>query len=284
MQTAASGVPRFDNDPVTHQPRGLLMEEARTNLVLNSGVLVTQSVTTTAAATTLSFYGTGSVTLSGTFAGTVNGTGATTRTVSTFTPTAGTLTLTVSGSVTNAQVEAGSFVTSYIPTAGATATRAADIATMPLTGWYNASAGTFAAEFMVNQPAAAGTQEGILRVDDTTASNVITMYINVSGNIAGLITNAGTNQYNNFLNPGGAVLTFPAQGKGALNYGVVPHAAYNGGLGQIGSGALAPVTPTRLIIGASSVSLGSWNLDGWIRRIRYWNRALTDAELVQVTK
>ncbi|MDD3020045.1 MAG: hypothetical protein PHX61_03575 [Alphaproteobacteria bacterium] len=36
LQTAASGVPRFDHDPITHAPKGLLMEESRTNLVQNS--------------------------------------------------------------------------------------------------------------------------------------------------------------------------------------------------------------------------------------------------------
>ena len=77
MQTAATNTPRWDYDPVTHVLRGLLIEEARTNLLLNSATLGTQSVTTTAVATTLSFYGTGTVTLTGTStAGPLTGTGA----------------------------------------------------------------------------------------------------------------------------------------------------------------------------------------------------------------
>ena len=36
LQTAASGVPRFDYDPVTHQPKGILIEEGRINLAKNS--------------------------------------------------------------------------------------------------------------------------------------------------------------------------------------------------------------------------------------------------------
>lgn len=36
LQTAATNAPRFDHDPVTLQPRGLLIEEARTNLLLQS--------------------------------------------------------------------------------------------------------------------------------------------------------------------------------------------------------------------------------------------------------
>ena len=39
LQTATSGTPRFDYDPVTHALRGLLIEEARTNGAINSGRL-----------------------------------------------------------------------------------------------------------------------------------------------------------------------------------------------------------------------------------------------------
>lgn len=36
LQTASSGSPRFDHDPVTHAPKGMLIEEARTNLFTRS--------------------------------------------------------------------------------------------------------------------------------------------------------------------------------------------------------------------------------------------------------
>src|SRR5690606_11840432 len=101
MQTAAIDEPRVDYDPDTLELRGLLIEPQRTNLLLNSATLSTQSVTVTATVHTLSFYGTGTVTLSGaSTAGPLVGTGANNRVTLTFTPTAGSLTLTVSGSVT----------------------------------------------------------------------------------------------------------------------------------------------------------------------------------------
>jgi hypothetical protein len=84
------------------------------NMLAASDALSTQSVTVTAIAHTLSFTGTGTVTLSGaSTSGPLVGTGASNRVSLTFTPTAGTLTLTVSGSVTLAQLETGSTATTY---------------------------------------------------------------------------------------------------------------------------------------------------------------------------
>lgn len=106
MQTAAINAPRWDYDPATLTLRGLLLEDARTNLLLNSAVLSTQSVTVPASVQALSFYGTGTIALSGAFVGTLVGAGPfPTRASLIFTPTAGTLTLTVTGSVLNAQLE-----------------------------------------------------------------------------------------------------------------------------------------------------------------------------------
>ncbi len=114
---------------------GLLHEsEARTNLLLNSATLSTQDVTVTAVPHTLHFTGTGTVTLSGaSTAGPLvgTGTGESNRVSLTFTPSAGTLTLTVSGTVTNADLEVGSTLSSHKPTSGSTATRAAETLTIP---------------------------------------------------------------------------------------------------------------------------------------------------------
>ncbi len=87
---------------------------ARKNLLLATTTLATQSVTCRAAQHTLSFKGTGTVTLSGaSTAGPLVGTGANDRVSLTFTPTAGSVTFTVSGSVTEAQLEYGAAATTY---------------------------------------------------------------------------------------------------------------------------------------------------------------------------
>jgi hypothetical protein len=114
--------------PVTApgQTVGLLLDKSqngvgtngssRRNLLVATATLSTQSVTVTAVAHTLSFTGTGTVTLTGaSIAGPLIGTGASNRVSLTFTPTAASLTLTVVGSVTLAQLELGSAFTTYQP-------------------------------------------------------------------------------------------------------------------------------------------------------------------------
>lgn len=112
-------------DYSTGQP-AILVEPQRTNLVFPSDIATTQVRAVTAQVYTLSFYGSGTVTLSGAFSGTLNGTGANNRVILTFTPTAGNLTLTVNGIVIDWQLEAGSNATSLIPTTTASVTRNGD--------------------------------------------------------------------------------------------------------------------------------------------------------------
>jgi hypothetical protein len=160
LTTVAANLPRFtnaryigsgvwsnvlsDGTPIL-LPITLLCEEARTNLLLNSAIPATQNITTTAQSYTISMWGTGTCTLSGTATGVLTGTDATARTPLTVTATAGTLTLTFSGTNTNGQAEAGASMSSYIPTAAAAVTRLADVPSMTGAGlnWYNSQQGTF---------------------------------------------------------------------------------------------------------------------------------------------
>lgn len=127
VENVATGIPRVD---YTGGFANILLEPQRTNRLLNSATVVTQTITTTAVANTLSFYGTGTITLSGTFSGSLVGTGTSNRVSLIFTPTVGNLVLTVSGTCTNGQLETGSYATSYIPTVASTVTRNQDLASV----------------------------------------------------------------------------------------------------------------------------------------------------------
>ena len=194
--TASRYLPRRGNhvwDGAEWVNEGVLIESAAaTNLLLNSGTLATQSVTVTAVPHTLHFTGTGTVTLTGaSTAGPLVGTGAgeENRTSLTFTPTAGSLTLTVSGTVTNADLIVGSTLQSHIPTAGATATRAAE--TRP----------TKAAVLPAITTAVSGSHKLLLTYADTNtatqqtlfdwradASNRITLTLDTAGANTGKVT------------------------------------------------------------------------------------------------
>ena len=101
-------------------------EPERENLVFPSDLAVTQTRTVAAVEHVLTFYGTGTVVLTGTHSATLAGTGDTDRVQLIFTPTAGSLILTVTGSVKYWQLEEGSYPTSLIETETGTVTRAKD--------------------------------------------------------------------------------------------------------------------------------------------------------------
>ena len=92
---------------------------------------------------------------------------------------------TVAGSgvfVWGAQIEAGSFPTSYIPTEGSSRTRAADTATITgtnFTSWYNQSQGTIFASVRTVTPASVAN--GFLQLTDGTPNNRIEIQQQNSG-------------------------------------------------------------------------------------------------------
>ena len=277
-------LPRFDYDPTTLVCKGLLIEEARTNALLNSLIdgtdLATQLVTVTAAARTLSFYGTGTVVLSGAHSATVVGAGAyPTRTTLTFTPIAGVLTLTVTGTVQFAQLELGAFATSFIPTDGTTKTRNADVATMTGTNfssWYNASAGTFVSSYsnvavnsyVFSAQDAAGTNRFFIRYT-SSQSQFFPIAAGVSG--ASAFSGSGLNQ--------ATAIT-----SAAYNSSNIEVATLGAQTGAAFKRALAAV-PTgidRLFLG--SLSGTNFFMNSHLKEVQYFPQYLTPSELSAFSK
>jgi hypothetical protein len=279
-----NSAPRFDHDPTTGESLGLLVEEQRSNLLLNSGTLSTQSVTVTAVAHALSFTGTGTVTLSGaSTAGPLvgTGTGEANRVSLTFTPTAGSLTLTVSGTVTNAQLEAGSFPTSYIPTTSSTVTRAADVASISgsnYSGWFNASEGTLFADSSRTSAVPASDFPQVFYLNDGTASNSINIGYITSTVSQFRVRTAGNNE----ANPTPFITALLRKTAGAYKLNDVA-VSTNGSSVLVDTSVILPTTLNSAALGSAQSGASSF-LNGTIRRLAYWPQRLGNEVLQTITQ
>lgn len=256
-----------------------LSEGQRINLFLNSNIGTTQSITVTAQAYTLSFWGTGSVVLSGAATGTLNGTGANDRVSLTFTPSSGSVTLTVTGSVLKVNFEAGAFSSSYIPTTSASVTRNADVLTYPMAENLNSSAGTGYTEY-AGVSTAVDTTGGkdITSVNDGTTAN----FIRFSG------ISSGASVYSNFMNTasvlqanitGGALST--SNKKFVTSWSTNNVVYYEDGVNRGSDTSATMPTTTQISIGG----IGSTRQPfGTVRNVMVWKRALKNRQLTDITK
>lgn len=320
LTSAATNAPRFDYDPVTLLPKGILLEGARTNIALQSQFAtgwsvqssatltpntttapdgtntaatlflssssttsaVYRAITGTAVYYTFSVYAKGSVggekfrfTFYNATDGTVSSSEMTCTTswkrfsytfaapsIDSIWYIIQSLTETIDKTIYiwGAQLEAGDFTSSYIPTTSSTVTRAADVLTFPTSPWFNASAGTFFAEaeamansLLISPP-----------ILDTTAD--LFLYFFVGSQVA-TYTNP------NFLGKTGwdwtqrtkAIMAYSAAGR-AITFGGAP-----------------PATDANVINGsATPLKIGRQGLLH-IRKIGYWPFRATDAELQRLT-
>ena len=173
---APADAARFVHDPVSQARLGLLLERAASNLFADSALPATQTVSVTATPHVLSFYGTGSIALSGAYTSSVIGSGAyPARTEVGFIPTAGDLTLTVSGQVQAPQLETGEMATSYIPAGTPPAIRSDDNATIDLGSWFDADAGTLVFSGYV---LGANANDRIIEIDNGSAGTRLSLLWN----------------------------------------------------------------------------------------------------------
>ncbi len=176
-----------------------------------------------------------------------------------------------------------SFVSPYIPTTTAAATRAADVVSVTGTNfspWFNASEGTFVAEVSVpyfNTARAfhiAGVDAG------NTTDNILTFFPAGSGGQVSSQSNiAGVPQYNITA---ATTATAGARAKVASTYKAGSQGvAVNGGAVSAGSAASIASGITALRIGDNQA--GARQLNGYLSRLVYYPKRLPDNVLRGLT-
>ena len=352
LKTAGPNQPRFDENPITLESKGLLIEEQRTNLFtysqdftdgswVKSGTTIQTAVgldgtlsavklsattgssdksiyksfTTTAQNYTMSVYAkAGGINSLAFYYSSINGgpypqfnlsNGTATnggvmqsvgngwyRCSHTFTAVSATNLLAIyinsTSSMTGngfdgiyiwgAQCEVGSYATSYIPTAAAAATRTQDFATITgsnFSSWYNGSEGCFFADysFYQGEPTYNNT---VLHANDGSENNYIALFghgtafgwVQTSGGTSAGITVGGATGAN-------------TQYKSAVSYKINDFAfTLNGAtVGTDTSGYVPNVN--QLYIGWRPSA--SRPVIGTIKKIAYYPKRLTNAEIVSLT-
>tara|TARA_R110000787_G_scaffold68864_1_gene153722 strand:- start:348 stop:1466 length:1119 start_codon:yes stop_codon:yes gene_type:complete len=364
LQTAASGEARFDHDPVTGESKGLLIEEARTNLIVgseeftgdsNSNRVLNSVIAPDGQQTADEFVGTGGDVI---FVNKeLNVTNGTTYTISEFvklgsytgniaillygtyfnsgganitttfnianktvvgTPSSvitgygiedvgngwvriwASATATATGSIDNqivrqsevqvgksfylwgAQLEAGSFPTSYIPTSGSTVTRAADAAQVQNFD-FNDGEGTVYCEGSIKFSTSAQSYARLWEItQDADANSRFNIYMSESGSDLNMgFVNQGTVY-------GGPTLdgsyTSGANVKTVVGYKLGENADVAEG-GTLSQGSVPWITTgtsrNRLYLGSASAT-SSWS-NSYVRKFAYYSKLLSDATLQAMT-
>jgi hypothetical protein len=177
-------------------------------------------------------------------------------------------------SIWGAQLEAGAFATSYIPTVAATVTRSADVASVnTLSPWFNATEGTVFAEYDI-----AGYSSFNPIVDiGTDQNNIITMSLNSSINSRLVVVDGGVTQVNIPLGVAVANATYRQANAYKLNDFA---ATRNGGTVVTDTSGTVPAVTQATLGGTIGLSR---SLNGHLRRVAYYPRRLLDAELQTLT-
>jgi len=177
--------------------------------------------------------------------------------------------------VWGAQLEAGSFPTSYIPTSGSAVTRAADVASIEGTNfssWYNQSEGTMFAE------ASAAGAAGIVGFNDGSASERFRVGFAGSNNAAVVVVDGGVVQTN--INTSGNSTPYNQYHKlcNAISENNLS-LSYNGAL--LSDNSLSVPSVNKMTIG-SAIGITD-RVNGHITRLTYYPYRLADATLQEIT-
>jgi len=169
-----------------------------------------------------------------------------------------------------AQLEVGSFDSSYIPTTTAAVTRNADILTVPRGALLPNAAGSFSMEWNLGGWVWA----------DVTLRPVI---LGIDGNLfwLAMAANGGIYYYDGTNIPIVKNVTAGTTYRSVMGWsGIVNKWSFDAG--AVGSGAYdGSWTGDPVCIG--SLSDGTRSIFGHVKNLRIWNRALSDAEMIAIT-
>ena len=180
------------------------------------------------------------------------------------------------------QVELGAFATSVIPTTSATATRAADVASITGTNfssWYRQDEGTV----FVDNTNYGVSNTRIVSFSDNSQSNRFTVArgTGLSGNINTTVTISGVAQVNSLVLA--SSLSFGSAAKAAVAIKASDFAGSANGLAPVTQATgSTPTTLSQVTIG-NGETLGANTFTGTIRRLTYWPQRLSNATLQALT-
>jgi len=178
-----------------------------------------------------------------------------------------------------AQLEAGAFPTSYIPTTTATVTRSADVASITgsaFSSWYRQDEGTVFAELV---PRTFANLTGVASADDNSSNNRVAVRTTTSS-LANLRVGAsGVAQADFTASPTliAGVLTKIAGGYKTDDFAI----SANGSTAASDTSGTSPTLANQLTIGTA---VGNSAVNAPIRRITYWPRRLGNEVLQGITQ
>ena len=177
-----------------------------------------------------------------------------------------------------AQLEAGSFATSYIPTSGSQQTRSADVASIPVTAFgYNDQAGTVVVEYSTFHTYTGSPYPRVVNLSQVGAAS------RTGVEILGYLNNTTFEVYNLGANQSSA-------GSGTGGGGTVAIAFAQDNIQAAKDGSLVGATDTSativpytdMFIGMSN-AFGSNHISGHIKSLSYFPRRLTNTQLQELT-
>jgi hypothetical protein len=186
-----------------------------------------------------------------------------------------------------AQLEAGAFATSYIPTVASQVIRGADNAVMTGTNfssWYNAGEGTAYTEVIFNSEVAAssgGSSQRLFEFSDNSNSNRWLLYR----------SETNSNRIHYLMSSGGSLLVNVQIDTNNTTSGTSYKASYavktNDLAACLSAGTVATNSTSRMPLGIDRVFIGQalsgGSMNGTIKKLAYYPLRLTNAQLQALT-